>query len=322
MRAAVVKNFGPASNIVIEKSWPRPSINSAQILVRVHAAGVNPVDTYIRGGQYAQLPDLPYIPGKEGAGIVEETGDQVKNFNVGDHVWFTYPKTGSSAEFAVVEKTVYSLPSGVSFSQGATLGIAYLTAYRALILKGDAKQGKSVLIHGASGGVGIAACQISKALGLNVFGTAGTEAGMKLAKENGADFVFNHREPEYISKIQDRVPQGFDIILEMLANQNLDNDLNLVGKNGRIVIIGNRGPTQIDARKTMQKESMILGVALGLSTVEEYLEMGQKLNELLIQKKINPIVDKEFPLDKLSYAHDLVTDTSKGSSGKVVIKID
>uniref|UniRef100_A0A914C365 Enoyl reductase (ER) domain-containing protein n=1 Tax=Acrobeloides nanus TaxID=290746 RepID=A0A914C365_9BILA len=268
MRAAIVKKFGPASNIVIEQAWPCPTISNRQVLVRVKASSVNPVDTYIRAGQYAQLPELPYTPGRDGSGIVEQIGKEVQNFKVGDSVWFTRPTTGSSAELAVVEDTLFLLPEGISYSQGAALGIAYMTAYRALILKGSAKPGQSVFIHGASGGVGIAACQIAKALGLQVVGTAGTENGIKLVEENGAEFVFNHREKDYVSKIQEKFPNGFDIILEMLANQNLDTDLTLIGKNGRIVVIGNRGTSQIDARKTMQKESMIIGVGLGFSTIE------------------------------------------------------
>lgn len=119
MRAAIVRKFGPPTNISIENDWPIPNINSKQILVRVKAASVNPVDTYIRSGHFGSLPKIPYSPGMDGAGLVEKVGDHVKNFKNGDRVWFLSHNSGAGAEFCAVEEdTVFQLPDGVSFVQG------------------------------------------------------------------------------------------------------------------------------------------------------------------------------------------------------------
>lgn len=159
MRAAIVHRFGSASNITYTKNANIPEIGENQVqnfrififitkffqlLIRVKASAVNPVDTYIRSGNYANLPKVPYIPGREGAGIVERVASDVKKFLPGDRVWFTTPVTGSCADFAVVKASAaFSLPEKISFAQGSTLGIAYLTAYRALFIKAKAQPGQT-----------------------------------------------------------------------------------------------------------------------------------------------------------------------------------
>ncbi|KAI1715070.1 alcohol dehydrogenase groES-like domain-containing protein [Ditylenchus destructor] len=136
MRAAIVRQFGAPENILVESGFPIPTVDEKQILVQVHSAGVNPVDTYIRSGTYAALPSLPYTPGSEGAGIISKVGTNVKNLKVGDRVWFNQPITGSTAQFALINaELTYPLSERLSFSQAATLGIAYMTAYKALFDK-------------------------------------------------------------------------------------------------------------------------------------------------------------------------------------------
>uniref|UniRef100_A0A914Z475 Enoyl reductase (ER) domain-containing protein n=1 Tax=Panagrolaimus superbus TaxID=310955 RepID=A0A914Z475_9BILA len=322
MRAAIVHRFGSASNIKFTTNATVPEIKENQLLVRVKASAVNPVDTYIRSGEYANLPQVPYIPGREGAGIIEKVASNVKKFSPGDRVWFTTPVTGSCADLAVVaESSAFRLPNKTSFAQGSTLGIAYLTAYRALFIKAKAQPGQTCFIHGASGGVGLAAVQLAKAHGLKVYGTAGSKEGLQLAKNAGADHVFNHNEANYVDTILENNSNGFDVILEMLANVNLNHDLALVAKFGYICVIGNRGKIEIDPRRIMQKESSIVGVFLAHSEKHEYEHMANSINSMLENGTLNPIIDTELPLSNLPDAHIMVVEKS-ASKGKIVINMD
>src|SRR5215204_2761606 len=192
MKAIIVREFG-APEVMKMEDVPTPEPQENQVLVRIKAAGVNPVDTYIRSGVYAQKPALPYTPGKDGAGIVEKTGGRVTKFKTGDRVLTADAGSGTYAEFAVFdEKQLIRLPENVSFEEGAGVFVPYATAYRALFQKARGKSGETVLVHGASGGVGIAAIQWAKNAGLTVIGTASSADGKKLVEEQGADFVFDH----------------------------------------------------------------------------------------------------------------------------------
>ncbi|EYC02605.1 hypothetical protein Y032_0099g3204 [Ancylostoma ceylanicum] len=254
MRAAIVKHFGGPETIKIISDLPKPAIKTGkQVLVRVAASGVNPVDTYIREGHYAALPTLPYTPGRDGAGIVEQVGEDVTHVKVGDRVYFLANHTGSAAEYCLTDK-VFPLPFDVTFQEGACLGIPYMTAHRALFLLGHLKKGQRVLVHGASGGVGLAAVQMAANFGAVVVGTAGTEEGIELVKKNGARDVFNHRVHRYSSKMKKSYPDGFDLIVEMAAHLNLGIDLDLLAHNGKVAVVGSRGEVTVDPRAFMKDE--------------------------------------------------------------------
>ncbi|KAB0401586.1 hypothetical protein E2I00_008810, partial [Balaenoptera physalus] len=230
MRAIRVFEFGGPEVLKLQSNVAIPIPKDHQVLIKVQACGVNPVDTYIRSGTYSRKPLLPYTPGLDVAGIIEAVGESVSAFKKGDRVFTTSTISGGYADARV-------------------------------------KAGESVLVHGASGGVGIAACQIARAYGLKVLGTAGTEEGQKIVLQNGAHEVFNHKEANYIDKIKKSVGEkGVDVIIEMLANVNLSNDLNLLSHGGRVIVVGSRGPIEINPRDTMAKESSIIGVALYSST--------------------------------------------------------
>jgi NADPH2:quinone reductase len=201
MKAIRVEQFGEPDVLKLAE-LPLPTIGAGQVLVRVHAAGVNPVDTYIRAGTYAKKPPLPYTPGVDAAGLVEAVGEKVLRVKPGDRVYTAGSITGAYAEFAACEEAqVYPLPGNASFAQGAALGVPYATAFHALVQRARAIAGETVLVHGASGGVGTAAVQIARSRGLRVFGTAGTERGRQLVLEQGAHQVFDHRAPHYLEQI-------------------------------------------------------------------------------------------------------------------------
>src|SRR6516165_8447187 len=233
MKAIRVHEFGGPEALKLEDA-PAPKPSAGEVLVRVHAAGVNPYDTYMRAGTYAVKPSLPYTPGSDGAGVVEAVGEGVKNVKRGDHVYTARTLTGAYAEYALaLEEQVHPLPAQIDFKQGAGIWVPYGTAYHALHHAAKAHASETVLVHGASGGVGTAAVQIAHAMGLTVLGRAGTPKGLELAKREGARQVFDHRRAGYQEEILRATgDRGVDIILEMLANVNLAHDTKLLAIDG------------------------------------------------------------------------------------------
>src|SRR5262245_35350141 len=264
----------------------------------MHAVGVNPVETYIRGGTYARLPDLPYTPGNDGAGVIEQIGRDVEQCKPGDRVYIAGSISGTYAEFALCKKQqVHPLPANASFAQGAAMGTPYATAYRGLLQRADAKPGETVLVHGASGGVGTAALPLARARGLRVFGTAGTKEGFKLAREQGAHEVFDHRTPDHFQQVMKATGgRGVDVIAELLANVNLGRDLTILAKGGRVVIIGSRGRVEVDPRDTMQRDADIRGMIMPNTPPAELASIHAALVAGLENGTLRPVIGKEFPL--------------------------
>lgn len=321
MKAIVVREFGAPEVLRLEETSDlQPNAN--QVLVKIKAAGVNPVDTYVRSGNHATAPPLPFTPGKDGAGVVEAVGDEITKVNRGDRVYLANSVSGTYAEYALAtENQIYKLPEKVSFEQGAGVAVPYATAFWGLFDKGKPEAGETVLIHGASGGVGIAAIQHAKHFGLKIIGTASSSRGRELVKKQGADFVFDHSKPEYLDEIMSATGgAGADIILEMLANVNLNNDLNLAAKKGRVVIIGNRGEITINPRLIMGKDSTVRGFSLHTLTDAEMETVHAALYEGLEKGWLNPIVGKTFPLDQAAEAHRVVIEEK--AFGKIVLTTD
>ena len=318
MKAIRVHEFGGPEVLQVEE-LPTPQPGPGQVLVKLHAVGVNPVETYIRAGKYSRLPNLPYTPGNDGAGVIEKTGDGVTDFRAGDRVYIAGSITGSYAEYALcTTQQVHRLPANVSFAQGAAMGTPYATAYRGMIQRAEAQPGETVLVHGASGGVGTAALQLARAHGLRVFGTASTDEGRKLVREQGAHEVFDHRAPDHFEQIMNATSgRGVDVIVEMLANVNLAKDLTILSKNGRVAVIGNRGRIEIDPRDTMMRDADIRGMALPNTPPEKMASIHAALVAGLENGTLRPVIGKEFPLAEAAAAHHAVMES--GALGKIVL---
>lgn len=319
MKAIVVHEFGPPEVMRLEKVGDlRP--DASQVVVRVRAAGVNPMDTYVRSGVYARKPSLPYTPGIEAAGTVEKIGGDVKDISVGTRVYTSGIFSLSSyAEQIVCEASdVHPLPDHLSFPEGAAVGVAYATAYRALFQRSHAAPGETVLVHGASGGVGIAAVQLSRAAGLRVIASAGAEKGRKLVLAEGAHHVLDHTASGHLDQVLELTAgQGADIILEMLANVNLGLDLKVLAKGGRTLIVGSRGKVEVDPRDAMTRESSVLGVYLFNTTDREKAAAHSAIGAGLRNRTLRPVVGKEFPLAEAPRSHHQVLQP--GAYGKIVL---
>jgi NADPH:quinone reductase len=318
MKAVRVHEFGPPEVMKLEEV-PDPQVQAGHIVVRLHAVGVNPVDTYIRAGIYPTKPPLPYTPGMDGAGVVEAVGEGVQRFHVGDQVYLAGSATGTYAEKALcLEAHVHPLPEGVSFPQGAAVNVPYATAYRALHIRAWARPNETLLVHGATGGVGVAAVQIAHAAGMIVIGTGGTDEGRQMVREQGADHVLNHRDPAYLQEVLKITGgRGVDVILEMLANVNLGHDLKVLAKNGRVVVIGSRGPVEIDPRDTMGKDLNILGMTLMNADAKEAASIHAALVAGLRDRTLRPIIGEEMPLADVARAHHEIIE--KPAYGKIVL---
>jgi NADPH2:quinone reductase len=322
MKSIRVHQFGDPSVMKLE-DLPDRTTGAGQILVTVKAAGVNPVDTYIRSGVYAILPSLPFTPGIDGAGIVAAVGSDVADFKAGDRVYFGGSvegrAVGSYAEMALsLPDQVHHLPKNISFAQGAGLNVPYVTAWRALFDKGRAQPGETVLIHGASGAVGVAAVQMARAAGLRVFGSAGTDRGKTLVEEQGAHAVFDHTAAGYEKQILAKTGgTGVDLVIEMLANVNLVRDLEVIAKRGRVVIVGNRGSIEINARAIMSKDAIVTGLTNWNATPKEMATAHAAIIAGMERSGYKPEVGKEMPLAEASRAHEEVM--KPGAYGKIVL---
>jgi len=318
MKAIRVHKFGGPEVLQLD-DVSALSAGPGQVVVQVRAIGVNPVDTYIRAGLHAVKPQLPYTPGTDAAGVVESIGEQVTRVKPGDSVYVAGSISGTYAQQCLCsEAQVHRLPPHVTYEQGAALGIPYATAYRALFQKGHGKAGETVLIHGATGGVGTAAVQLARAAGLTVIGTGGTDKGRSSVLQQGAHHVLDHHAAGYTDQILALTgPTGVNLILEMLANVNLAKDLELLAKFGRVVVVGNRGKIEIDPRATMTRDLSVLGMTLFNTSDEDRASIHAALVAGLENGTLRPVVGKEMPLADAPHAHGAVLEP--GAFGKIVL---
>lgn len=318
MNAIRVSRFGGPETLVLQ-TVDEPSPGPRQVVLAVKAAGVNPVDAYIRAGTYPRLPALPYTPGYDAAGVVLAAGPGAR-FKPGDRVFAARTISGAYAERALCDDAqVHALPASASFAQGAALGVPYGTAYRALFQRGRAKEGETVLIHGGSGGVGTAALQLCRLRGLRAAATASTERGRALALAQGARAVFDHSKPGYEPALKAWADgRGFDVIVEMLANANLKRDLELLlAPRGRVVVVGSRGPVEIDPRAAMTLDADVLAMSLLNAAPEELAAAYEAIGAGLASGALAPVVGAELPLSSAAEAHRKILEP--GAHGKIAL---
>jgi NADPH2:quinone reductase len=318
MKAIRVGEFGGPEVLKVEEvEDPRPG--PGQVVVGMGAAGVNPVETYVRSGKYANLPPLPWTPGNDGAGVVEAVGQGVDRVREGDRVYVAGSLSGTYAEKTLCEAgKVHPLPEGVSREQGAAIGVPYGTAWRALHQRARAEPSDVVLVHGATGGVGIAAVQMALGWGCRVIATAGSDDGRKLLSELGVTLVLDHHSLGVVEQVMFFTNRrGVDVILEMLANVNLGKDLTMLARGGRVAVIGSRGTVEINPRDAMGREADIRGVFLGGASEKEYRDMHAGIGAGLAGGWLKPIVGKTFPLAEAPQAHRAVMEEK--AKGKIVL---
>lgn len=326
MRAIVMTMFG-GPDVLRLREIPEPEPGPGEVRVRLYAAGVNPAETYIRTGGYAFFkPDLPSTPGFDGAGVVDKAGEGVTSCKAGDRVFVSAlmarRNTGTYAEKVVCDAgAVHALPDAASFGQGAAVGFPGLAACRALFHCAALKPTERILIHGASGGVGTVSVQLARACGAFVIGTAGNPVSMRAVRDLGAQAVLNHTKEGYLDEVSGLTDgAGPDVIVEMRADKNLENDMRVIARRGRIVIVGSRGGLEITPRLLMAKESKVMGMAIWNATRQETDRADAALAAALRSGALRPLLGEEMPLEKAAEAHEHVVK-GNGKPGKMILRI-
>lgn len=324
MKAIRVHEFG-SPDVLQLRDMPDLQPAPGQVMMQVKAIGVNPLHRLICAGLVAR-PPLPFTPGDDAAGLVAAVGEGVTGVKVGDRVYGGQPLTGTYAEQVLYDAAeVYPLPDNTSFSQGASLRGPYYTAHYALYGKGRGIPSETILVHGASGGVGIAAVQMARAAGFYVIGTASSEKGRELVKQEGAHQVFDHAAPEYVQDILNLTQgRGVDLILDMKADVTLPKSTEMVAFNGRIVMIGGKdvgaggaGRTEFNPFTTLFKNADILGLFIGAAPPADVLAMKSTIFAGLENGTLRPIIGQEMPLSDASKALELISQS--GAFGKIIL---
>lgn len=317
MKAIHVREFGGPEVMKMEEV-PDPQPGPGQVLVALKAVGVNHVDAYIRAGEYG-MGTLPYVPGVDAAGVVEAIGEGVTRVEADDRVYVAGTLTGAYAEMALCEETqVHTIPNRVSYRQGAAIGIPYTAAYRALFQRAGASAGETVLIHGATGGVGMATLQWARAAGMTVIATGGSEQGLALVTAHGAHHTLNHSASGYLERIPELTDgRGVDVIVELAANVNLGQDLRFLAAGGRVVVVGGRGKVEIDPSDAMMRDATIVAMSLFNVSSKELAGIHAAIGAGLETGTIRPVVSMELSLDDAPSAHEAIM--SPGALGKIVL---
>ncbi|MDV2685883.1 NADPH:quinone reductase [Alkalihalophilus lindianensis] len=319
MRAIQYKEYGDPSVLYLGET-DKPTLKKGEVLVKVGASGVNPVDTYFRKG-IREVPSFPHIPHFDLAGEVVELGENVTNLAVGDRIWATNAK-GASAELVAVEGAkAFPLPAHLSYEEGAAVAMAFMTAHLSLFYRAALKKEEKVLIYGAAGAVGQAAVQLAKQAGAFVIATAGNEDKAAIAIKAGADVVVNYHEENVLKRVQELTDgNGIDVILDMSVSENLDDNLDMIGNGGRIVTIGspvNNQPT-LPWRKLNMKNASLLGILLFTVNSSELVKAGKEISEGLESKALSAHVGEVFSLEEATKAHETIE--AKKVDGRIIIK--
>jgi NADPH2:quinone reductase len=325
MKAAFIHRPGPPESIVLGE-LPRPAISSQQVLVRIGAASVNPIDIYIRSGLIkANLP-LPYIPGCDLAGVVEEIGAGVTRFQRGDRVWGSNQglqgRQGTFAEFAAVdEQWLYPTPANVSDEGAAAIALVGITA-RLGLRRAQLQAGEILFVNGGTGGVGSAVLQMAKAFGARVITTAGSDEKVAECRKLGADFALNYKSEDVDARIREFAPAGVNVWWESLRESNFERTVPLLAMRGRMIVMAGResrpvfpiGPFYV-------KDCALHGFAMFNATADEQRTCAEDINRWLAEGQLRPRIDRVLPLAQAAEAHRLQEESTVGKKGTLAGKI-
>lgn len=326
MKAAYIDVTGPPSSIHFG-DLPDPQPQDSQVLVKVNAVSLNPVDTYIRNGaNYWELPK-PFIVGCDLAGVVEATGPQATRFKVGDRVWGTNQglmgRQGTFAEYCAVDECwLYPTPKEVDDETAAACSLVGVTAHLGLFRCARLSAGESIFVNGGSGGVGSMVVQMAKAVGAKVVATAGNDEKAAKCRELGSDLVLNYKSDDLAESVQQFAPGGVDVVWETQREPNFDQLVTYLAERGRIVLMAGR-----DARPEFPvgpfyvKECSLHGVVMFKASPAELQACAQDMNRWMAEGKLKANIAKVMPLSEAAAAHQLQEDNTLNQAGTLMGKI-
>jgi NADPH2:quinone reductase len=325
MRAIVCDRLGDPSVLKIEER-PIPQPGPGDVVVRVGAAAVNFPDVLTVSGEYQHKPELPFVPGMEGAGTVHAVGAERQDWKVGDKVIFGI-RPGAFAQFVTVPRKghLLRLPEGWSFAEGAGFRVAATTAYHSLVHRAALRQGEVALIHGAAGGVGLAAVQLAKHLGARVIATGGDDARLAIVKQHGAHEVVNYRTSDFVAAVKELTGgKGADVVYDPVGGEVLEKSVRAAGYGARLLVVGftSGGPSKLMSNHVLIKGLSILGVRAG-ETLLRLPHMGYgygELPKLAALGVMRPHISHRFPMDRAADAFRVLLD--RQVVGKAVIEME
>jgi len=326
MQAAFIEHTGGPENIQFGE-LPDPLPQPGEVLVRVGASSVNPIDTYVRGGMVAAELPVPFVVGSDLAGTVEAVGEGVTEFAVGDRVWGAnqggHGRQGTAAELACVgAEWLHATPEGISDEEAAAVALVGITAHIGLVLKANLQPSETVFVNGGAGGVGSMVVQISKAIGAQVIATAGSDERVAKAAELGADEVLNYKTDDVTARVAEIAPDGVDVLWETRRETDLDWAVSILAKRGRLVLMAGR-----EARPVLPvgplyvKDCSVHGFAMFNYPAAEQRRCGDDLNRWLAEGKLRANIDRVLPLSDAAEAHLLQEANTIGLAGTLAGKM-
>lgn len=331
MRAAYIEQTGSPEVIKVGE-LPRPTPGLGEVLVRVRAVALNPIDLYLRSGTIALPRPFPYIVGCDLAGEVVGVGPGANRFREGDRVWGSNQglvgRQGVAAEFAsVAEEWLQPTPANVSDSAAAACALVGITAWLGLFAFGRLQQGESVYVPGGAGGVGSMVLQMAKISGARVATSAGSEQRVGVCRELGADAVYNYKSADIPASLKEFAPEGLDLWYETQREPNLEAMVPLLRKRGRIILMAGRtAKSLLPVGPLYTRDAAILGFAMFNSSAIEQAPAMQAISDWLAQERLRPLIGQAFPLEAAGQAQRLLEENTLGGagtlSGKVVLSID
>lgn len=326
MKAAYIEETGPPE-VIQYGELPTPQPQGSEVLVKVGAVSLNPVDTYIRNGaNYWELPK-PFVIGCDLAGTVEKLGPQAKRFQVGDRVWGTNQgllgRQGTFAEYCAADEAwLYPTPDGVSDETAAASALVGVTAHLGLFREAQLKAGESLFVHGGTGGVGSMVVQMAKAAGARVITTGGSDEKVERCKELGADTAVNYKSEDVTAAVQAFAPEGVNVFWETLREPDFDTIVSYLAERGRIVLMAGRearpafpvGPFYV-------KGCSLHGFVMFKATADELRACADDMNRWFVEGKLQPQIGKVMPLAEAAAAHRLQQQNTLEKSGTLAGKI-
>lgn len=323
MKAAYIENPGAPERIVFG-SVTKPKPNGSQVLVKVKAVSVNPIDTYIRSGQIKVDLPKPFIIGCDLAGVVEAIGPDVKRFHVGDRVWGSNQgllgRQGTFAEYAAVEEQwLYNTPDEVEDTDAAALALTGITAHLGCFRLANLKMGENVFVHGGAGGVGSCVIQMARAVGARVFTTAGTEEKLQICRKLGATAV-NYRSGDLSAAIKKFGP--IDLWWETVREPNLELAIEHLNLRGRLIVMAGRdAKPMFPLGPFYTKDLTMFGFAMFNATPEEQRKCAAEMNRWMAKGRLKPLIGRKMKLAEAAAAHRLQEDNTLKKAGTLVGKI-
>lgn len=329
MKAAYITETGPPENITVS-DLPMPEIGPGQVLIKVGAVSVNPIDTYIRSGLVAMSLPSPFVVGCDAAGTIERVADDVAGFKPGDRVWCSNQgllgRQGTFAEFIVVDAAwLHRTPDGVSDEHAAAVALVGITAHIGLRLCARLKPGETIFVNGGAGGVGSMVVQIAKAIGARVATTAGSDERVAKCRALGADLAINHRTEDVIAKVAAFAPDGVNVFWETRREPDFESAVPLLARRGRFVLMAGREARPVfPVGPFYVKDCELHGFAMFNYSAEEQRSCGDELNAWLGAGRLKANVDRVMSLAEAAKAHRLQEEnTIHGAgtlAGKLVLK--